>query len=275
MARNYMKKLGLFISDVDGTLVRSDKSLGDPVLAAVQRLEAAGIPMSLISARPPSGMLWIAQKLGLTAPLGAFNGGTLFLADGTIVSATHLSREVAERTLALIEHPDVIKWVFAEGQWHTDRLDEHYTPRERVSANQEPVLCDDFGRFIGHVDKIVAVSSDHDMLGAMEADVAAALGEGANVARSQPYYLDVTAPSANKGDGIAALAQAIGVPLDEVAVIGDQYNDVPMFRRAALSIAMAQGPEPVRAAAMRVTGSNDEDGVAQAIDTILLPLVAQ
>jgi Cof subfamily protein (haloacid dehalogenase superfamily) len=265
--------LRLFLSDVDGTLVRPDKTLGDPVVAAVQRLVAAGVPVSIISARPPSGLLWIAERLGLTTPIGAFNGGTIVRPDGTILSATHLDHAVAARTLALIERPDVIRWVFAKGQWHADKLDDHYTPRECVTSAQDPVVCTDFGPLLDAVDKIVAVSSEHEMLAALEAQVAAALGDGAEVARSQPYYLDVTAPTANKGDGIAALAATLDVPLCDVAVIGDQYNDLPMFRRAGLSIAMGQGPEDVRKAAMHVTGGNDADGVAQAIETILLPLL--
>lgn len=265
----------LFISDIDGTLVRPDKSLSPAVIDAVRRLGAAGVPVSLISARPPSGILWIAEQLALTAPIGAFNGGTILRPDGTILSAEHLAPEVVVRTLELIDRPGVIRWLFARGQWFTDRLDDDYTPRERVSSNQEPVLCTDLSRFAEDSDKIVAVSSDHAMLAGLEAEVAEALGAGANVARSQPYYLDITAPAANKGDGVAALAEAMAVPLDQVAVIGDQRNDLPMFARAGLSIAMGQAPDEVRAAAARVTGSNEEDGVAQAIERILLPLVPQ
>lgn len=267
--------LRLFLSDVDGTLVRPDKTLGEPVVTAVQRLIAAGVPVSIISARPPSGLLWIAERLGLTAPIGAFNGGTLVQPDGTVLSATHLEHEVAARTLEQVARPEVIRWVFAKGQWHTDRLDDHYTPRERVTSAQDPILCRDFGPLLDAVDKIVAVSSDHALLAALEHDVATALGEAAEVARSQPYYLDVTAPTANKGDGIAALAGALGIALADTAVIGDQYNDLPMFRRAGLSIAMGQAPEDVRQAAMRVTGPSDADGVAQAIETILLPLLGE
>lgn len=265
--------LRLFLSDVDGTLVRPDKTLGEPVVAAVQRLVAAGVPVSIISARPPSGLLWIAERLGLTTPIGAFNGGTIVRPDGTVLSATHLDPQVAARTLALVDRPDVIRWVFAKGQWYADRLDDHYMPRECVTSAQDPVVCTDFGPLLDAIDKIVAVSSDHEMLAGLEADVATALGDGAEVARSQPYYLDVTAPTANKGDGIAALAATLDVPLCDVAVIGDQYNDLPMFRRAGLSIAMGQGPEDVRKAAMHVTRGNDADGVAQAIETILLPLL--
>ena len=269
-----MKTPRLLLSDIDGTLIRSDKSLGDPVVAAAKRLEAAGVPMSLISARPPSGMLWIAERLGLSHPMGAFNGGTIFNADGSIVSTVRLPAEVAKHALTLIARPGVVIWLFSAGRWHAQRLGSSHDASERKTANQEPVVGDDFAPLLGTVDKIVAVADDHAMLADLEASVAEALGKEATVARSQLYYLDITAPAANKGDGVTALAAAMGIPLSDVAVIGDQRNDMAMFARAGLSIAMAQGPDEVRAAATRVTGSNDEDGVAQAIDDILLPMMA-
>ena len=263
----------LVISDVDGTLVRGDKSLSDEVVAAVKRLQDAGVPFSLISARPPSGIVWIAQRLGLTGQIGAFNGGTILEADGRLVSAARLAPDVAQRTLAMFDDPAIIIWLFAEGRWHAQRLDEEYTQRERESANQEPVVGADFGSLVGAVDKIVAVSDDHDLLAELEGKVATELGDGATVIRSQVYYLDVTAPAANKGDGVVALAKAAGVDLADVVVLGDQRNDMAMFARAGYSFAMAQGPEEVRKAATCTTGSNDDDGVAQAIDRVILPML--
>ena len=154
-----------------------------------------------------------------------------------------------------------------------DHAEGEHVTHERKSANQEPVLGADFAQLLGAADKIVAVCDDSPLLTKLEQAVSAAVGSAATVGRSQTYYLDITALSANKGDGVTALAAAMGVPLANVAVIGDQHNDLPMFTRAGISIAMGQGPKDVRAAAMRVCGSNDEDGVAQAIDDILLPLV--
>lgn len=264
-----MNDLRLLVSDVDGTLVRSDKSLSPGVVTAVRRLRAAGLPTTIISARPPSGMLWIADELGLTLPIAAFNGGTIVDHDGKVVSAARLSPEVAKQALELVDRPGVIIWLFSAGLWYAERPDGNHDIHERKSANQEPTFGADFTGLLGAVDKIVAVSDDHAMLEDLEGSVARALGENATVARSQVYYLDITAPAANKGDGVAQLAAAAGVALENVAVIGDQRNDVAMFRKAGLSIAMGQGPEEVRRAAMRVTGSNDEDGVAQAIDEIL------
>jgi Cof subfamily protein (haloacid dehalogenase superfamily) len=268
-----MNDLRLVISDIDGTLVRSDKSLSEGVVEAVKRLRAAGVIFSLISARPPSGMLWIAQRLGLKAPIGAFNGGTIVASDGTVQCAAHVPAPVAREVLALIDRPGVVPWVFARGVWHAARPDALHDPRERASANQEPVYGGDVAPLLDAVDKIVAVTDDMALMEEVEAQVGQAVGARATVVQSQAYYLDITALAANKGDGVASLARAYDVPLDQVAVIGDQRNDMAMFARAGLSIAMGQGPQAVREAATHVTASNDEDGVARAIDQILLPLL--
>lgn len=268
-----MNQPRLLVSDIDGTLVRHDKSLSDAVVAAAGRLIAAGTQMSLISARPPSGMLWIARTLGLGLAMGAFNGGTIVTPDGTIVSAERLAPEVARHALALIDRPDVIVWVFRAGRWHAQRVAGEHDRSERKAANQEPVYGGDLTALTDAADKIVAVSDDHAMLADLEHAVAEALGREATVVRSQAYYLDITAPAANKGDGIAALASTIGVPLAQTVAIGDQRNDLAMFERVGLSIAMGQGPEDVRAAADKVTRANEDDGVARAIDDILLPML--
>ena len=260
----------LVVSDVDGTLVRTDKSLSDGVVAAVRRLTDAGVPFSLISARPPSGMLWIAKRLGLDRPLAAFNGGTIVRPDGTIMSAARLAPADAYRALALIDRPGITPWLFADGNWYAKTLDNPHVPHEIQSAGVHATIRQEFAALTSRVDKIVAVSDDHAALEALEGEVAAALASQATVARSQLYYLDITAPRANKGDGLEALAATFEVALADTAVLGDQRNDLPMFARAGLSVAMGQGPAEVRAAATRVSLPNDQDGVADAIDRFLL-----
>lgn len=266
------KPLKLVISDVDGTLVRSDKTLSPATIAAVGRLEAAGLPFTLISARPPSGLLWIAEALNLTHPMGAFNGGTIVNPDGTVIAAERIDTRAAETAIAMLTEAKVSIWLFADGKWYAQEGANTHMDSERNSANAEPVMFTDPAEVEGPFDKIVGVSDDYPYLADLDAKVAAALGDAATVGRSQLYYLDVTAPRANKGDGVEALAATHWLGLDEVAVLGDQRNDLPMFARAGFSVAMGQGPEEVRAAASCTTLSNNEDGVAHAIDTILLPM---
>ncbi len=269
------KRIRLLISDIDGTLVRHDKTLSDAVVAAVQRAQMAGLTVSLISARPPSGMMWIVERLGLRGPVGAFNSATIVRQDGSIQSADHLPHSVAERALGMLDRPDVTPWLFADGHWYARTDEGRYVPRERLAAGVEPVICQDFGELSTRTDKIVGVSENHDALASLEQEIAGEFRGQATVVRSQPYYLDITSLNGNKGAGVTALAEVYGVSLDEVAVIGDQNNDLSMFGVAGLSIAMGQAPENVRMAADEVAASNEEDGVADAIDRFILPRLSE
>lgn len=260
----------LFISDLDGTLVDRNKQLTPGTIAAVARLKAAGIGFTVISARPRSGVMPIVDQLGLDVPIGAFNGGILFRRDGTMLAEHRIASEVTAGMFELARGLDVAPWLFADDHWYA--LAEHgaHFDSERVSANRQPQVVADFAPYYDRTDKITFVSDDSALLAGLLARAQEAYGDRATIAQSQTYYLDVTATAANKGDGVAALAASFGVPLSQTAVIGDQFNDVPMFARAAMSIAMGQAPDGVKAHAQHVTGSNDDDGVAQAIDSIIL-----
>ena len=261
----------LLISDVDGTLVRKDKSLSDATVAAVKRLREAGVLFTVISARPLSGVLAVLERLNVDLPVGAYNGGTIAKPDGAVISAERLDAETAREALAMFDLDWITTWVFADGKWHTRSTDTPHNRSEIVTAAQQPTVVKDFNGFADRIDKIVAVSDEEPRLAELEAKTQKALGKRATVARSQTYYLDVTAPEANKGHGVTALAKALGVPLAQTAVVGDGQNDVFMFKVAGLSIAVDNASDEVKAAADHVTASNVDDGVAKAIDRYVLP----
>ncbi|SEL55873.1 hypothetical protein SAMN05216382_2153 [Sphingomonas palmae] len=260
----------LMVSDVDGTLVDGDKKLTEGTIAAVKRLRDAGVAFTVISARPMSGIKPLLEPLQLDEDVGAFNGGVIFRRDGTIVSRHTIDEQVARGVIEMAAGEEVDTWVFADDQWFATDGDGPHTKSERVSSNQEPAIRTDFDDLLGHADKITFVSDDADRLHALYERAHEKYGEQATIAQSQTYYLDVTALAANKGDGVAALARSNGVELAKTAVIGDQHNDLPMLTRAGLSIAMGNAPDDVKSQASKVTRSNDEDGVAHAIDTIIL-----
>ncbi len=265
----------LLVSDVDGTLVRRDKSLAPATIAAAARLLHASMAMTLISARPPSGILPLAKALGLVQPLGAFNGGTIVAPDGTILAAHRLDAEASRKAMAIVEKSGASPWAFADGRWYARDADNPHNDHERKASMVEPEITADFSALHGRIDKIVGVSDDPALIAKLESDAKAALGDGAGVSSSQTYYCDITHPLANKGDGIVALCAAIGVPLEETAAIGDMPNDIPMLKRVGTAIAMGQAPDEVKAVAGWVSASNEDDGVARAIDRILLPEVAR
>ncbi|MGA9198895.1 MAG: HAD hydrolase family protein, partial [Pseudolabrys sp.] len=117
--------------------------------------------------------------------------------------------------------------------------------------------------------KIVGVSKEFEILAHRERDVRAALADQATVERSQSYYLDITHPLANKGVALSEIARLLMVPLAEIAVIGDGSNDIAMFERSGLSIAMGNASLSVQRAADFVTDSNRDDGFANAIERFI------
>jgi Cof subfamily protein (haloacid dehalogenase superfamily) len=263
----------LLVTDIDGTLVRNDKSLPEANREAIMGLAAVGVTTTLISSRPPSGMLKLAKRLRLAGPMAAFNGGTLFDTNGMIRFAHRLDAADAAAMLRLIDRPEVTPWVYADGDWFVRGLDNPHLARERLAAAIEPTIRTDFRGLDGRIDKIVGVSDDHELLMQLEEQARSMIGARATVARSQLYYLDMTHRLANKGDGIAALAQAFGVELTQVAALGDMTNDIPMFARAGLSVAMGQASDCVRRAADATAATNNEAGVAEAIARFVRPRI--
>ena len=134
----------------------------------------------------------------------------------------------------------------------------------------EPTLVPDFAPYFAQAAKIVGSSRDFAKLAACEEKMRAALGRQASVARSQAYYLDVTPPGVDKGTFIDALSQRLAVPPASIAVLGDMENDLAMFRKAGVSIAMGNASDAVKAQATFVTDSNAQDGFAQAIERYVL-----
>jgi len=261
----------LLVSDVDGTLVPPDKALTEKTISAAASLNAAGIGFTLISSRPPRGMDYLIDPLGLDLPIAAFNGGTITGRGGAVFETHPLAESVARRAIDLLEAAGVDAWVFAGDAWLVRDPAGHNVDRERRTVRFDPTPVADFDTLPGAIGKIVGVSSDPGRLDACEDRVRASLGDSASISRSQAYYLDISSPRATKGQGLRALCQRIGIPLSETAVIGDMFNDVSMFEVAGLAVCMGQSPDAVKAAAGFVTGPNTHDGFAEAVERIILP----
>jgi Cof subfamily protein (haloacid dehalogenase superfamily) len=258
------------ISDVDGTLVTDGKVLTARALAAVAKLHASGILFSIISSRPPRGLRMLIERLGIETPVGGFNGGVIATPDLAVVTEHLLSSQVARRAVDILNARGVEVWVFSGQNWLLRDPDGPYVPLEQHTVGFRPTIVEDFGSALDAAAKIVGVSKDFDLLEQCERDVRVALTSSAFVVRSQRYYLDITHPLANKGVAVTEIAKLLGIPLTEIAVIGDGSNDVAMFERSGLSIAMGNASPQVQRKADFITDSNRHDGFAKAIERFIL-----
>jgi Cof subfamily protein (haloacid dehalogenase superfamily) len=263
-------KISTLVSDVDGTLVTDDKILTVRAQAAVAKLHACGINFAIISSRPPRGLGMLLRPLGITTPVCGFNGGVIATRDLTVITEHLLSPEVARCAVRLLDTHDVQVWVFSGRDWLVRDCDGPYVWFEEHTVGFQPTLVDNFGQSLDAANKIVGVSADFERLAQCEREVRGPLTDRATVARSQSYYLDITHPLANKGVALSEIAGLLVVPLAEIAVIGDGGNDVAMFERSGLSIAMGNANPEVQQAADFVTDSNRDDGFANAVARFIL-----
>jgi Cof subfamily protein (haloacid dehalogenase superfamily) len=269
-SRSPSRKISAVVSDVDGTLVTDEKLLTDRTKEAVSALRSRGIVFTIISSRPPRGLRMVVDTLKIAVPFGGFNGGMIVAPDRSVVTEHLLPPEVAQRAVEMLTGSDAQSWIFSGQDWVVRDPGESYIRLEERTVGFPPTVAADFTPFLHRAGKIVGVSTDFDRLAQCEHDIRAELSDAAFVARSQPQYLDITHPLANKGVGLQALSELLSIPVTEIAAIGDGGNDIAMFERAGLSIAMGNAAPAVQRAADFVTGSNRENGFAAAIERFIL-----
>jgi hypothetical protein len=264
------RKISAIVSDVDGTLVTDDKTLTQNSRAAVAAVHRSGVPICLISSRPPRGFAQLLEALEIVTPSAGFNGGVVVAPDLSVLEHHLLPPQSAHAIVDFLSSQGIDIWVFSGNDWLLSNTAGPYIDHEKRTVGFDPVVVQDFVPALDSAAKIVGVAKDFDRLARCEVALAKLMGDAASVARSQLYYLDTTAPQANKGAGMLALARQIGVPPAEIAVIGDGGNDVAMFEQAGLCIAMGNAQPAVKAQADLVTASNSEDGFAMAIERFIL-----
>jgi Cof subfamily protein (haloacid dehalogenase superfamily) len=264
-----MTRIALVVSDVDGTLVTKDKTLTDAARHAVQRLKEAGIGFTITSSRPAIGMGFLIEPLGITLPVGPFNGSSIVDPQLRPIEQHVIPAAVAKNSIDVLNQYGVDIWLFTNEHWFTRNADGEYVPNEKRAIRADPTIISDFTPYLSTACKIVGASSDAALLQRCEAATQKVVGTQATAVRSQTYYLDVTPPGCDKGTFVQAMAKRQGISTDAVATIGDMQNDLAMFKTSGLSIAMGNATDDVKQHATHVTTSNENEGFAGAIEMIL------
>lgn len=264
-----MTRISLVVSDVDGTLLPKSKVLSDGARRAVRKLHEAGIGFTIVSSRPTIGMSFLIEPLAITLPFGAFNGSSIVDAELKPIEQHLIPPATAQRSIDILTEFGVDIWLFTNDQWLTRNPDGEYVSHEKLAIKHDPVIVTDFSSYLTGACKIVGASSDAPLLQRCETAMQQAVGAEATAVRSQTYYLDVTPPGHDKGTFVAAIAKLLGISTAAVATIGDMQNDLPMFATSGVSFAMGNATDDVKKHATHVTDSNERDGFAAAMETVL------
>lgn len=269
------RDIGLLISDIDGTLVTRDKVLTPAAVAAVHSLGKAGIAFTLTSARPPRGMRMLVEPLDLRLPLAGFNGGLIVDPDFQIIESHPIDPAAAQEGGRLMQDSGLDLWVYTLDEWIVSAADGFHVAREAWIIQMAPIARHCTPADFAQAFKIVGVSQDPAKIAAAQKLVTARLGNTVSVSSSEPQFVDITHPQANKGEVVHVLSRWLDLPPSRIATIGDMPNDVLMFAQSGLSIAMGNASDAVKARASQVTDSNEQDGFASAVRRFILPAEAK
>ncbi len=259
------------LADVDGTLVTSEKALTPRAVQAVKQLHERGVLFAVTSGRPPRGMRMLVEPLELKGPIAAFNGGMIVMPDMSVLDELTIPDDASVAVIESIRACGLYAWIYRDTEWYVTDPNASHAQHEASTVQFQPTVVSTYDDLLDRVVKIVGVSDDHDLVARCEVVVRDGFGSQVSAARSQPYYLDVTNPAANKGAVIERLSTFYDIPLPQIATLGDQPSDVLMFQRSGVSIAMANASEDVQRQATYVTASNDDEGFAKAIERYVLP----
>ncbi len=269
------KVISLLLADVDGTLVTHEKVLTERAKGAVAAMKKAGVLFAITSGRPPKGMEMVIAPLGIETPVAGFNGGFFTNPDLSPLEERTLPGDVARKVIDMIVDDGLDAWLYAGNDWLVHKADAPHVAREQKTVQFPPKVVADFGDRVDKAVKIVGVSDDHERIVACAKRVHEAFGHTVSAALSQPYYLDVTHPLANKGAVVDELARRLKIPAGEIATIGDMANDVFMFEKSGFAIAMGNADDEVKGAADAVTSDCDSEGFAEAVKRFILPRARQ
>jgi Cof subfamily protein (haloacid dehalogenase superfamily) len=260
---------------VDGTLVTQDKVLTPAAIDAVHALHDAGVLFAITSGRPPRGMQMLIDPLDLQTPISAFNGGIVVDRDMRTLEQKAIPKDLVGPVIDLMKSYELDVWLYRGADWYVTDPKGPHVDREAWTVKFDPTVVGDYSSLTDDVAKLVGVSDDHDAIQKASEAAHDKFGDHVTAAASQPYYLDVTHPDANKGFVARYLAKRYDLEEAEIATMGDMPNDILMFAHSGLSIAMGNADPQVKKAARRVTASNEDDGFAKAVERFVLPTVAR
>lgn len=264
----------LLVLDLDGTLTNSKKEISPRNLRTLLRLQQSGVRLVLASGRPTYGIVPLAEQLQMKENNGyilSYNGGEIIdWSTGELLYKNLLPDDVLpilyqtatdnRQTILTYDNECIL----------TENPNDPYVQKEAFLNKMQVRRVENFLQEIPLPLPKCLIVGEPEQLMKTEAELSLRLQRQISVYRSEPYFLELVPLGIDKARSIAVLSEKLGITREEVAAMGDGYNDLSMIKYAGLGIAMDNAQEPVKAAADYIAPSNDEDGVAIAVERYFL-----
>ncbi|WPC39745.1 Cof-type HAD-IIB family hydrolase [Clostridium sp. JS66] len=270
-----MDKYKMICLDIDGTLLNSKHRISPSTKEVIQIVsKEMQIPIILVSARMPKGILFLLKELSISNPIICYSGALIMDDKTNILSNVTIPILELKQVFKLTREMGIHISLYKDDEWYVEKIDE-WAEQEGIITNMSPIimsftdLFDLWEKEDSGPNKILCMANQNE-LETLNAKIKDYNSNNLNIYFSKPTYLEMMPNNASKTSAIKVLCEKYGVQRPEVIAIGDNYNDINMIEFAGLGIAMGNAPNEVKQYADYITLSNDEDGVAEAIKKYIL-----
>ena len=263
-----MADIRLICCDIDGTLVRNDKSLSSENIKWVRRVnEELGIPFAIVTGRMNISIRKYFRLLGMRGPSSCLNGCMLYDEDDNPLCDRRLDKSISNEILSIVRRFDADMLSIEGNTWFTERKAGYLYENKLHIYGVDSILCS-FDSVFGEkeMNKLLVMSKDKDMLAEMEQEIACHFGyPGIVTLYPGPDFLEIMPGNIDKGTGIKDLSSLYGIDYSQIMAIGDDLNDIKMLALAGVPVAMGNAADELKEVASYVTSSNEDDGVAEVL----------
>lgn len=266
-------KYKLIAMDLDGTLLNDQKIITEKTKAALMAAQEKGIRLALASARPSPGLFRERDTLGMQnfgGVLMSYNGGRIVDGEtGKVLFETSMDLEETKQVLRQLESLPVTPILDDGAKFYVTSKDGFKVDYECRNNNMTCVEVGNLADFLTFAPIKILMSVQPEELVNVQAKIAGFLPESLTVVQTAAFYLEVIPKVINKGQGIRDICGVLGLDPAEVIAFGDAENDIPMLRAAGMGVAMGNAQDAVKAAADMATLSNNDDGIADALEKLI------
>lgn len=269
-----MASYKLLVLDLDGTLTNSKKEITPHTKDILIQAQQQGVKIVLASGRPTYGIMPLAEEL----KLDRFEGYILAYNGGQIIDCKTMEIQF-EQVLDPAVYPyfqqcarehDFVLLSYKDEYIVSEDADNEYVQHEAFLNKMPSMTVDDFLKVFDFPVPKCLIVGDASRLEQLEMKMKKDLEGRINVFRSEPFFLELVPPGIDKARSLAVLLEKLGMTSADMMAFGDGYNDLSMIEFAGFGVAMANAQEVVRKSAQYITRSNDEEGVAYAVERFLL-----
>jgi Cof subfamily protein (haloacid dehalogenase superfamily) len=264
-----MSGIKLIAVDLDDTLLDSGLRVTPRVKQAVRRAAERNVTVALATGRMFCAALPYAEELALTAPLITYQGALVKDRAGVEYYYQPVPRELAQDVITHLLPAGYHLQVYVDDTLCMARLTPEGERYARLSG-VAPRVVGDLRLFLTFPPTKIVLIAPEKAIDELLPDLTARYTGLLHVSKSKPHFLEFSHPDATKGEALRRLAAELGVDREEVMAIGDGYNDIPMLEFAGLAVVVENARAEIKAYAAHVTAGNDSDGVALAIEELVL-----